>query len=217
MNHIDMNLRYRHIDIIQKRVMKYGGKVHGKIVHLCYNIFGKTNPETRLPTCRHKEVKYIMLDASYYRKTDEIISRYVRDARSLIPIMQDIQAEYRYLPAELLTYVAQEIGITEAKAYSVATFYENFSFEAKGKYVIKVCDGTACHVRHSTPVLEALWKELGLSKKKHTTDDMLFTVETVSCLGACGLAPTLMVNEQVYPSMTPEKALALIEELRGKG
>lgn len=157
-----------------------------------------------------------MLDESYYRKTDEIISRYVRDARSLIPIMQDIQAEYRYLPKELLSYVANEIGITEAKAYSVATFYENFSFEAKGKYVIKVCDGTACHVRHSTPVLETLWKELGLSKKKRTTDDMMFTVETVSCLGACGLAPTMMVNEQVYPAMTPEKVLAIIEELRGK-
>ena len=106
-----------------------------------------------------------MLDESYYRKTDEIIARYTRDARSLIPVMQDIQAEYRYLPGELLTYVAEQIGITEAKAYSVATFYENFSFEAKGKYVIKVCDGTACHVRHSTPVLEAFWKELGLSKK----------------------------------------------------
>ena len=119
-----------------------------------------------------------MLGEVYYRKTDEIISRYVREARSLIPIMQDIQAEYRYLPAELLSYVAKEIGVTEAHAYSVATFYENFSFEAKGKYVIKVCDGTACHVCHSTPVLEALWKELGLSNKKHTTDDMLFTVET---------------------------------------
>ena len=158
-----------------------------------------------------------MLDESYYRKTDEIIARYGREAKALIPVMQDIQAEYRYLPAELLTYVAKEIGITEAKAYSVATFYENFSFEAKGKYVIKVCDGTACHVRHSTPILEALWKELGLSKKKHTTDDMLFTVETVSCLGACGLAPAMMVNEQVYGAMNPEKAVALIAELRGNG
>lgn len=156
-----------------------------------------------------------MLDESYYQKTDEIIARYVRDARSLIPIMQDIQAEYRYLPPELLSYVAEQIGITEAKAYSVATFYENFSFEAKGKYVIKVCDGTACHVKHSAPILEALWKELGLGKKKHTTDDMMFTVETVSCLGACGLAPTMMVNEKIYPRMTPEKALALIAELRG--
>ena len=156
-----------------------------------------------------------MLDVSYYRKTDEIISRYVRDARSLIPIMQDIQAEYRYLPAELLSYVAKQIGITEAKAYSVATFYENFSFEAKGKYLIKVCDGTACHVRHATPVLEALWKELGLSKKKHTTDDMLFTVETVSCLGACGLAPAMTIDGEVYAKMSPETALAELERLRG--
>ena len=156
-----------------------------------------------------------MLDKSYYDKTDEIIEHYGRKASSLIPIMQDIQAEYRYLPGELLTYVAKEIGITETKAYSVATFYENFSFEAKGKYVIKVCDGTACHVRKSTPVLEALWKELGLSKKKHTTDDMMFTVETVSCLGACGLAPALTVNDKVHPSMTPDKVVELIAELRG--
>ena len=157
-----------------------------------------------------------MLDASYYRKTDEIISRDVRDARSLIPIMQDIQAEYRYLPAELLTYVAKEIGITEAKAYSVATFYENFSLERKGKYVFKVCDGTACHVRKSIPILEALRKELGLSESKKTTDDFLFTVETVSCLGACSSAPAVMVNEEIYPTMTPESAVALIKQFKEK-
>lgn len=107
-----------------------------------------------------------MLDQSYYKKADEIIEEYGRKESSLIPIMQDIQAEYRYLPGELLTYVAKEIGVKEAKAYSVATFYENFSFEPKGKYVIKVCDGTACHVRKSMPVKEALMKELGLSHKK---------------------------------------------------
>ena len=157
-----------------------------------------------------------MLDQSYYQKTDEIIEHYGRKAASLIPIMQDIQAEYRYLPGELLTYVAKEIGVKEAKAYSVATFYENFSFEPKGKYVIKVCDGTACHVRKSMPVKEALMKELGLSNKKHTTDDMLFTVETVSCLGACGLAPSLTVNDEVHPMMTPEKAIELLNELRGE-
>ncbi len=156
-----------------------------------------------------------MLDQSYYQKTDEIISHYGPKASSLIPIMQDIQEEYRYLPGELLSYVAGKIGITEAKAYSVATFYENFSFDAKGKYVIKVCDGTACHVRKSMPVLEALYKKLGLSSKKKTTDDMMFTVETVSCLGACGLAPTMMVNDDVYPRMTPEKADELIDALRG--
>lgn len=156
-----------------------------------------------------------MLDQSYYDKVDEIIEHYGRKESSLIPVMQDIQGEYRYLPGELLQYVAKEIGIREAKAFSVATFYENFSFEPKGKYVIKVCDGTACHVRKSTPVLEALYKELGLSKKKHTTEDMTFTVETVSCLGACGLAPTMMVNDEVHPSMTPEKAIELVKKLRG--
>ena len=158
-----------------------------------------------------------MLHQSYYEKADEIIARYGKKPSALIPVMQDIQSAYRYLPGELLTYTAGQIGVTEAKAYSVATFYENFSFEPKGKYVIKVCDGTACHVRKSMPILEALYKELGLSKKKHTTDDMMFTVETVSCLGACGLAPTLMVNEEVHPKMSPEKVIALIQELRGEG
>ena len=157
-----------------------------------------------------------MLDTSYYEKTDQIISQYSCEEKSLIPIIQGIQEEYRYLPPELLTYVAGKLGISEAKAYSVASFYENFSFEPKGKYVIKVCDGTACHVRKSMPVKEALMKELGLSNKKHTTDDMLFTVETVSCLGACGLAPTLTVNDEVHPKMTPEKAIDLLNELRGE-
>ncbi len=156
-----------------------------------------------------------MLDQSYYDKVDEIVEHYGRKPASLIPIMQDIQEELRYLPGELLTYVASQIGVTKARAYSVATFYENFSFEAKGKYVIKVCDGTACHVRKSIPVLEALYKKLGLSAEKKTTDDMMFTIETVSCLGACGLAPTMMVNEEVHPKMTPEAAEALIDQLRG--
>ena len=93
---------------------------------------------------------------------------------------------------------------------------EHYGRKPKGKYVIKVCDGTACHVRKSMPVKEALMKELGLSNKKHTTDDMLFTVETVSCLGACGLAPTLTVNDEVHPKMTPEKAIDLLNELRGE-
>ena len=157
-----------------------------------------------------------MVDQTYYQKADEIIATYGAKSSSLIPIIQDIQSEYRYLPPELLVYVAKKIGISEGKAYSVATFYENFSFEPKGKYVIKVCDGTACHVRKSTAILDRLYQELGLSKEKNTTDDMLFTLETVSCLGACGLAPVLMVNEDVYPSMTPDAASALIKELRGE-
>ncbi len=160
------------------------------------------------------EIGGSMLDKSYYDKTDEIIEEHGMGKESLIPIMQDIQAEYRYIPPELLSYVAKRIGVTEAKAYSVATFYENFSFDSKGKYVIKVCDGTACHVRKGTLILERLYKELGLSDKKHTTDDMLFTVETVSCLGACGLAPVMTVNDEVHPAMTPDKVSETIKKIR---
>ncbi len=156
-----------------------------------------------------------MLKKSYYDKADAIIAEHGTDQSALIPIIQDIQAAYRYLPLELLSYVAEKLGINEAKAYSVATFYENFSFEPKGKYVIKVCDGTACHVRGSNPILERLYVELGLSHDKKTTDDMLFTLETVSCLGACGLAPVMTINDKVYPAMTPDAAAEIIEELRG--
>ena len=155
-----------------------------------------------------------MLDRSFYEKTDEIISAHGKGKESLIPILQDIQAVYRYIPPELLTYVAKKIGITEAKAYSVATFYENFSFDSKGKYVIKVCDGTACHVRKGTLILEKLKEELGLGNGKKTTDDMLFTLETVSCLGACGLAPVMTVNDEVHPAMTPEKVTETIKKIK---
>ena len=120
---------------------------------------------------------------------------------------------YRYLPKEALVYLAAKINVSLAKIYSVATFYENFSLEPKGKYVIKICDGTACHVRKSIPILNALRNSLNLSNDKKTTDDGLFTVETVSCLGACGLAPVMTVNDKVYPAMTPESATALLEDL----
>ena len=151
-----------------------------------------------------------------YSVVDEILARIGCKQKNTIALLQAIQEYYRYLPREVFPYLAKKIGISEATIYGVATFYENFSLEPKGKFVIKVCDGTACHVRHSLPILEALRKELGLSEEKKTTDDQLFTVETVSCLGACGLAPAITINDEVYPAMTPEKALAILEELRGE-
>ena len=148
-----------------------------------------------------------------YEKLDEILVAHEYDPSLVIAIMQDIQKEYRYLPEAALSYVAKKLGISDAKIYGVATFYENFSLEPKGKYVIKVCDGTACHVRKSVPILEEIRKQLGVTDKKPTTDDMLFTVETVSCLGACGLAPVCTVNDVVYPAMTPEKARNMLKEI----
>ena len=147
---------------------------------------------------------------------DEAIKEYGNQEKALIAILQRAQEHYRYLPREIFAYLAEKLDIPQARIYGVATFYENFSLEQKGKYVVKVCDGTACHVRKSIPILEALRKELGLSEQKKTTDDLMFTVETVSCLGACSSAPAVMVNDEIYPTMTPESAVALINELKEK-
>jgi NADH-quinone oxidoreductase subunit E len=149
-----------------------------------------------------------------YGIVDGIIADLGNKQSAIIAILQNIQEHYRYLPKEVFPYLSEKLGISQAKIYSVATFYENFSLKPKGKYVIKVCDGTACHVRKSIPILERLRKELGLSEVKATTDDLFFTVETVSCLGACGLAPVLTVNDKVYPAMTPDKATELLNELK---
>ncbi len=145
---------------------------------------------------------------------DEILLSGGYDKAALIAIMQNIQQEYRYLPRQALEYIAMELDLSPAKIYSVATFYENFSLEPKGRYIIRVCDGTACHVKKSVSLLGTLRKELGLDEEKMTTDDLLFTVETVSCLGACGLSPVISVNDRLYTEMTPEKALAVLEGIR---
>ena len=149
-----------------------------------------------------------------FKDMDEILAKYRYSPGSIIAILQDTQAKYRYIPREDFPYLSDKLHISTAKIYSVATFYENFSLHPKGKFVIRVCDGTACHVRKSIPILERIRKELSLSETKVTTDDFLFTVETVSCLGACGLAPVLTVNDKVYPSMTPDKASELLAKLR---
>jgi NADH-quinone oxidoreductase subunit E len=151
-----------------------------------------------------------------FEKVCEILDRYDRDPSKLIPILQLVQEEYRYLPEEVLTYIATALGLPPARVYGVATFYAHFALTPKGKYVIRLCDGTACHVKKSIPILEALQERLGLTDKNKTTPDMLFTVETVSCLGACGLAPVMVVNDDVHGQMTPEQAVALVEEIAAK-
>ncbi len=149
-----------------------------------------------------------------FSKVEAILEKNGFKEQNIISILQEIQEEFHYLPKEVFPYLAKQLKLSEARIYSIATFYENFSLEPKGKYVIKICDGTACHVRKSIPILEKLRSELGLSDKKKTTDDLNFTLETVSCLGACGLAPVLTVNDVVYPEMTPDKAVALLNTLK---
>ena len=148
-----------------------------------------------------------------FERVNEIIEEHGREQSALIPILQEVQAEYRYLPEEILTYIATAMGLSVATVFGVATFYAQFSLEPKGKYVVRVCDGTACHVRHSMPVYQAIRSKLELKDGKFTTPDMMFTVETVACLGACGVAPAMVVNGEVYGKMTPEAACTIIDML----
>jgi NADH-quinone oxidoreductase subunit E len=143
-----------------------------------------------------------------------ILDKYQRNPSKLIPILQDMQSEYKYLPEEIMTFVATALEISPSVVYGVATFYAHFTLKQKGKYIIKVCDGTACHVKKSDGILKVLEKELGLTKDNNTTKDMLFTLETVACLGACGLAPVLVINDKVYGLMTPESALKLVKSIK---
>lgn len=147
-------------------------------------------------------------------KLDEIINSYEGKKSNLIAILQKVQEVYRYLPEDAMIYIGTKIeGLSPATVYGVATFYAQFSLEPKGKFEIKVCDGTACHVRGSMPVLNAIKARLGLTDGKMTTEDGLFSLETVSCLGACGLAPVVVINGKVYPQMTSDAIRIVLDTL----
>ena len=151
-----------------------------------------------------------------FSKVCSILEKYDRQPSKIIPILQEVQEEYRYLPEEIMTFVATSLGISPARVFGIATFYSHFSLDPKGKYVIKVCDGTACHVKGSSGLIDVIQRELGLSEKKHTTDDLLFTLETVSCLGACGLAPAVVINDKVYGQVSKKQMKDLIDEYKAK-
>ncbi len=158
--------------------------------------------------------KDTLTQARRFESVLRILKRYNHDPSKIIPILQAVQEEYRYLPEEVMTYVATALDISPAKVYGVATFFSHFSLEPKGRFVIRVCDGTACHVKGSGGLIDHLRARLSLTEKKKTTDDMLFTLETVSCLGACGLAPVMLVNEQVYGQVSTTRADEILEELK---
>jgi len=151
--------------------------------------------------------------ARQFEKVCAILEQNENKPQRLIPILQAVQEEYRYLPEDVLAFVATGLDVPPARVYGVATFYSYFALEPKGKYCIRLCDGTACHVKRSIPILEAVYNRLGLSSKRNTTDDMLFTVETVACLGACALAPVVVINEDVHGQVTPEAVVRMIDEI----
>ncbi len=149
-----------------------------------------------------------------FSKVEEIIQSYGAKKSNLIAILQKVQETFKYLPEDAMTYIGTKIeGLSPATVYGVATFYAQFSLEPKGKYEIRVCDGTACHVRGSMPVLSAVKAKLNINDGQLTTTDGLFSLQTVSCLGACGLAPVLVINDKVYPQMTSDTVKVIIDTI----
>lgn len=144
---------------------------------------------------------------------NRILEQNNNDPARLIPILQQVQDVYKYLSKDVISYVATSLDIPVARVYGVATFYAHFSLNPKGKHIFRLCDGTACHVKKSHGILNALYDKLKLDDDKRTSDDMMFTVELVSCLGACGLAPVMVVDEVVYGQTTPEEAVGLVDKI----
>lgn len=144
---------------------------------------------------------------------ESVLKEYGADAGNLITILQHAQDIYGYLPVDVIYYVAEKVGVTPARVMGVATFYAQFSLKPVGKYLIMLCQGTACHVNGSERIERALCEELGINDGE-TTDDGLFTLKMVACLGCCSLSPVMMINEDTYGSLTPDKAVNIIRELR---
>jgi len=143
-------------------------------------------------------------------KVESILDNYQRDEGMLVSILQDIQAEYNYLPKEALVELSQTLGAPLSQVYSVATFFKAFSLEPRGRHLINVCLGTACHVRGAVRVLEAIERELDIKASK-TTKDLKFTLETVNCVGCCALGPVVIIDGEYYGQMKTDKVRALLE------
>ena len=146
-------------------------------------------------------------------KVDEILGLHSSDPSSLIMVLQDIQREFSFLPSEALQRVSESLGVPIAKIHAVSTFYKAFSLKPRGKHTLTVCMGTACHVRGANPLLEEALTELAVAPGE-TTEDGLFTVESVNCLGACALGPVVVLDGVYCHHMTPMKLRDLIESVR---
>lgn len=142
-----------------------------------------------------------------------ILAPYEGRKDKLIPILQQVQGEYGYLPEEAMAAIAKVTGLPESRVYAVASFYAQFRFTPMGKHKVMVCRGTACHVQGAKRILEETERQLGIQQGK-TTEDLEYTLETVACIGCCALAPCMMIDEEVEAKLTPKKVTELFAERR---
>lgn len=146
---------------------------------------------------------------------EEVLQRYPADEASLIQVLQDVHRAYNYLPCDVLTRVAEVLGVPLAKVFSVGTFYKAFSLSPQGRTIVKVCTGTACHIRGAVQLLDELCRQLGV-ESGGTTEDMGFTVKTVNCVGACAMAPVLIVGEAYHGNAAAAKVGKYLQKSGGK-
>ena len=142
-------------------------------------------------------------------KLSEILSHYRGQREELIPILQEAQEQFRYLPLGVMREIAKFLGMPESSVFGVSTFYAQFKFVPVGKHMVKVCRGTACHVRGAPRILDEVEKKLGI-KPGETTDDLEHSLETIACFGSCALAPVMVVDDEVYGRMTPTKVRQIL-------
>ncbi|MGA1794683.1 MAG: NADH-quinone oxidoreductase subunit NuoE [bacterium] len=155
-------------------------------------------------------------DDPQHQQLRELVERYRGKEGASIPILQGVQEIFGYVPEMPVSYISQELGIPSATIYGVVTFYAQFHTEPRGRYVIRACRGTACHVKGGKAVLKAIQDKLGLCDGE-TSPDLKFTLETVACLGACALAPVVMINHNYYGKQNPQKILRILEQYEDEG
>jgi NADH-quinone oxidoreductase subunit E len=167
------------------------------------------------PYLEPKALPKVEIDPQKAALVDRIVAKYEGDGEALVPILQDVNAELHWLPPEVLTRVSRLKHIPIEQVLRIATFYRSFSLKPRGKHVINVCLGTACHVKGASRIVDRLERELGIALGG-TTSDMKFTLEAVRCLGCCGLAPVVTVDDELYGKLTPGKAAAMVEKYASK-
>ena len=150
------------------------------------------------------------------KKINEIIDRHIDQKTPLMMILSDIQNEYGYIPLDVQQIVSERTGISVAEIYGVVTFYSFFSLEPKGNYVIGCCMGTACYVKGAQLVMDKFCELLNINPGQ-TTDDGMFTIDALRCIGACGIAPAVTINGKVYPKVTVDQVAGIVENYRSGG
>jgi NADH:ubiquinone oxidoreductase subunit E len=145
-----------------------------------------------------------------WKKIDEIIEKYKWNREALLMIMQDISDMYNYVPPEVIPFLVEKLGVRKSLIYSVATFYKTISLEPRGKYIVNVCTGTACHVRGADKIMDALQDHLHI-KEGETTDDLMFTLEGVRCIGCCASGPVITVNQETHGGLDRATAVKAID------